>query len=90
MTRSNLERNYLTANQSFTLFIPSNNAMKNMKPSTLKNLNKNERAVEFLLDHIVIGKFEVRELMNDMELRTLSNKSIRINKKDGIRVCIFN
>ena len=89
ITRTNLEKRYFPINQSVTLFLPSNRAIKYMRQSTIGNLKKTDNAIEFLLNHIVLGKYPSHKLKTNMVLNSLTNHSIRISKRSEIKVNIY-
>ena len=89
MTRTNLEQRYLPMNQSVTLFLPSNRAIEYMRQSAFGNLKKKDKAIEFLLNHIVLGKYSSHELKTNMELNSMTNHSIRISKRNKMKVNVY-
>ena len=78
--RTQFEENILRANETYTLFLPSNRAISNMPLSDLNKLKSNASAINFLMDHIAYGKYSSRKWGNNFALTSLNDDTIRINK----------
>ena len=89
MIKTNFEQLYLEKHESSTLFLPSNEAVTRMKPSSLDNLKKKDALIEFLLNHVALGKYHTREFRPNMVLESRTNHSILINKRNNRKVCTY-
>ena len=78
--RTQFEENILKANETYTLFLPSNRAIRNMPLSEQNKLESNASAINFLMDHIAYGKYSSRKWGDNFALTSLNNDPIRINK----------
>ena len=84
MTRTAFEQKYFPTNQTVTLFLPSNRAIRYMPSFALENLKKEDEAIEFLLNHMVIGEHHTRDLKAYSVLKSMANYSIPISKRSAI------
>lgn len=80
LKRTQFEEKILRANETYTLFLPSNRAIRNMPPSEQSKLKSNASAIDFLMDHITYGKYSSRKLGNNFALTSLNRNPVRINK----------
>jgi uncharacterized surface protein with fasciclin (FAS1) repeats len=82
-----LEKTFdITANQTFTIFAPSNAAFDSLptgaKEDILKTENK-EILRNLLLNHIVSGKYKAADLTNEQTLQSIGGKEIGISNLGG-------
>eukprot|EP00112_Aurelia_sp_Birch-Aquarium-sp1_P013108 Seg2770.3 transcript_id=Seg2770.3/GoldUCD/mRNA.D3Y31 product="Transforming growth factor-beta-induced protein ig-h3" protein_id=Seg2770.3/GoldUCD/D3Y31 len=87
LKRTQFEEKILRANETYTLFLPSNRAIRNMPPSEQNKLQSNASAIDFLMDHITYGKYSSRKLGNNFALTSLNRNPVRINKLLRTKIC---
>ena len=75
----------LSGKGPYTVFAPTNDAFNKLGPAAVDNLKNNEvRRKQFLLNHIVRGKFTAQEIVNKKSLRTLGGKMLHMSKSGGV------
>lgn len=89
ISRTNIDERLSSTSRSFTLFLPSDEAMNSLGLSKLKNLENEEEAIKFLLDHILAGEYHSSDFRNGLEIKSEGNNSIAINKRNSLRVRCF-
>ena len=82
-------RNFLeTLNKDFTLFIPTNEAIKQLSPGILIDLNRpeNEEKLASLVSNHVVAKRILKTdftLVNNLEVKAISGKNLTLSHKNG-------
>lgn len=82
-------KNFLeTLDGSFTLFIPTNEALKQLPPETLINLTRpenEEKLASLVSNHVVARKLLIKDFINynDLEIKAISGKNLTLSSKDG-------
>ena len=71
----------------FTVLVPNNNAFGNIPSQELTELMNDVNALEeFLLYHIIPGKYDTNELMKMKSISTLQVRSIHVKYHKGFNV----
>ena len=81
MNQTDFESKFLLGNQTYTLFLPSNLAVKQMGRKQQEGFEQDESTIGFLMDHVADKKYLTQRLTNDMAIYSLKNQPIRVNKR---------
>ena len=77
----------------FTIFAPTDEAFKTMRPDVKQYLKDNPKMLPILLlNHVIGNKLETNKLENEMAIKSLAQENLRfnINEKNSAKVQLIN